>query len=289
MGAPTVVSIGASRPAGLILVKTPREPEVVLNIVAADHMGIGLAIHEQPRSAIVKDHVAVISLTPTHDITGKESGALSFCNRERLGRLAGLRDVALRMEAQWRQRHPVRILLPVDHAATGFGGIRTQHDSTAFGERDRQIKIPSGGRLGGYVDVVGDGEVREVHQPRTIHVVILETQQGAEERTEWHPSLRFSSTIDGDLNGQIIDRFIAKHEPHMAHTARSCGIEDLYRLPRCQVEVGRSAPGTEVGGQLQQWHRRIGVGGRKRGQLLHPGAEGRKSGNHKDPGPEDHS
>ena len=91
-------------------------------------------------------------------------------------------------------------------------------------------------------------------------MVILEAQQCAKKRAKRHFDLRFGSTIHGDLNRQIVDIFFTEHEPKMAHTARSRGVEDLHRLARFHGQICRRASGAEVRRQLQERHRRIGAG-----------------------------
>ena len=92
-------------------------------------MWVGLAVDQQSRAAIVKDHVIVVPLPPSHDVTGEEASSLGLGNGKRLGRDTRLRDVPLGMEAERRQRSFPAILLPVDHAAPVLGRCRPQHNA----------------------------------------------------------------------------------------------------------------------------------------------------------------
>ena len=100
--------------------------------MTANDVRIGLAIDEQARAAIVEDHVAVIPLTPAHDVAGEESSALGLRDRKRFGGLARLGDIPLRVEPERRQVHSGSVLLPVDHSAAVLRGARMQRDTTGL-------------------------------------------------------------------------------------------------------------------------------------------------------------
>ena len=84
-------------------------------------MGVGLAIDQHPRAAVVENHVAVIFLAIPHDIAGEKPDSLRLEDRKRLRRRRRLGEVALGMEAQRSQVDVCGVLLPIDHRRAMLG------------------------------------------------------------------------------------------------------------------------------------------------------------------------
>ena len=171
------------------------------------------------------------------------------------------------------KHHVAAIPLPPAHDVAG-------EESPALGLRDRERF----GGLAGLRDV--PLRVEAERRQGAVDMIILEAQQRTEKRAERHPHLRFGGAIDGDLNRQILDLLFAEHKPHVPDAACARDVEDLDWLVRQQIHVRRGASRAEVRRQLQQRHRRIGVGRRESISLLRVGGECRETGDPNDEGPE---
>ena len=144
------------------------------------------------------------------------------------------------MEAQRSQVDVCGVLLPIDHGRAMLGRHAVQPDHAPGGEGNREKAIPTGGCLGGNEWVVGHRDVGEGDDAGAFDVVILETDERPEERAQRHPHLGRFRPVDGDLDLEVIEILLGKHEPQLPQASRAGFLGGCER--RGQEHAERHAP-----------------------------------------------
>ena len=126
------------------------------------------------------------------------------------------------------------------------------------------MAIPTRGCLGGNQRVVGHREVGEGDDACTGNVVVLEADHRAEERPERHPHLGRFRPVDSDLDLEVIEILLGKHEPQLPQASGPGDVEDVDGAFGRGGDVGGRATGSKLRRQLEEGHGGIGIGPWKR-------------------------